>query len=166
MSAAIKPGAPPTRGGLEHTQPCLRLDPGGDHIGDDHRQGEEGLEGKVAADHQPGQYGAKGDGAHGNADADGQGVQQGLEQQIPGKVTGQQPLPIVQGKFAYVGHGAAGGSQVPLRELERGGEHVYQGKNDQISQQNNGNQHDHVIGVGYDCLDLILETPGFRIRLI
>ena len=103
---------------------------------------------------------------YGNADADGQGVQQGLEQQIPGKVAGQQPLPIVQGKFAYVGHGAAGGSQVPLRELECGGEHVYQGKNDQISQQNNGNQHDHVIGVGYDCLDLILETPGFRIRLI
>lgn len=161
-----KAGSAADAGGLEHTQPCLRLDPGGDHIGDDHRQGEEGLEGKVAADHQPGQYGAKGDGAYGNADADGQGVQQGLEQQIPGKVTGQQPLPIVQGKFAYVGHGAAGGSQVPLRELERGGEHVYQGKNDQISQQNNGNQHDHVIGVGYDCLDLILQAFEFYLSTV
>ena len=51
-----KAGSAADAGGLEHTHPCLRLDPGGDHIGDDHRQGEEGLEGKVAADHQPVSY--------------------------------------------------------------------------------------------------------------
>ena len=151
-------------GRLEHAEPRLGFYPGGDHIGDDDRQGEEGLERQIGADHQPGQDGAQGDGAHRHADADLQRVQQGNQQQVLGQVTGQQPLPIVKGKFT--GHTAGDGTQVPLRQLERGGQHVQQRKDDQIGQQDNGNQYDHIVGVGDDRFDLVLQPPGLGVVLL
>ena len=72
---------------LEHGQPRLGFAPGGDHVGDNHRQGEKLLEGQIRPDHQPGQNGTQQDGAHGHADADDQGVDQRLDQHGPGPVS-------------------------------------------------------------------------------
>ena len=144
---------------LEHGQPRLGFAPGGDHVGDNHRQGEKLLEGQIRPDHQPGQNGTQQDGAHGHADADDQGVDQRLDQHGPGQLTGQQPLPVVQGKVA--GLAAAYSPDVPLGQLKGGGDHVQQRQDDQIDQQNDGDQYDDVVGICHHCLDLILQPPAF-----
>ena len=73
--------------------------------------------------------------------------------------TGQQPLPVVQGKVA--GLAAAHSPDVPLGQLKGGGDHVQQRQDDQIDQQNDGDQYDDVVGICHHCLDLILQPPAF-----
>ena len=151
-------------GRLEHTEPRLGLHPGGNHVGDDDRQGEEGLERQVGADHQPGQNGAQGNGAHGHTEADQQGVQQGLDEQVPAQVAGQQPLPVKKCKFT--GHAARNRPQVPLGQLESRGQHVKQREDDQIGQQDDGNQDDHIVRVRNDRFDLVLQAFGLGVVLL
>ena len=148
-------------GGLEHGQPSLRFAPGGDHVGDDHCQGEKLLEGQIRADHQPCQDGSQQDGTHGDTYADGQGVDQRLDQHGPGQFAGQEPLPVIQRKRSHVIHGTAHGPQIPLGQLEGSCDHVQQRQNDQIDQQDDGDQYDDVVGIGHHGLDLILQPPAF-----
>ena len=151
-------------GRLKHTQPGLGLHPGGNHVGDDDRQGEEGLEGQVAADHEPRQNGAQQNGTYGNADADQQGVQQRLDEQVHGQVTGQQPLPVIERELAR--YAARHVAQIALGQLEGRGQHVHQREDDQIHQQDDGDQYDHIVRIRHHCHDLVFQPPGLGIILL
>ena len=159
-----EPGCAAHAAGLEHGQPGLGFAPGGDHVGDDHRQREELLAGQVGPDHQPRQDGAQHDGTHGHAHADGQGVDQRLDQHGPGQLTGQQSLPVVKRELA--GLAAAYCADIPLGQLKGRGDHVQQRQDDQIDQQDDGDQHDDVVGVRHHRLDLVLQTAAFGIGLL
>ena len=74
IDVIMEAGRAADAGGLEHGQPSLRLTPGGDHIGDDHCQREERLEGKIACGPSAMPGWSQAAMAHnGNADADRSG---------------------------------------------------------------------------------------------
>ena len=139
--------------GLEQGQPSLRLTPAGDHIRNDNSQREERLEREVGADHQPREDRTDEDCEERNANADQQRVEQRLKQHLLGQRTAEQSLPVIQGERS---RSAAREARILLRQRERGGDHIQQRKNDQVGQQHDRDQHDQVIRVGDNCLDLVL----------
>ena len=149
--------------GLEHGQPSLRFAPAGDHVRNDNSQREERLEREVGTNHQPREDRADHDSEERYANADQQRVEQRLEQHLLGQRAAEQSLPVVQCKVAS---GAACEAGILLSEGERGGDHVQQREHDQVSQQHNRDQYDHVVGVGNNRLNLVFQTSGLGIVLI
>ena len=139
--------------GLEHGQPCLRFTPARDHIRNDNCQREERLEGKIRADHQPCKNRSDQDGEERYADTDQQRIEQRLEQHLLGQCAAEQALPVIQCERSRC---AARQSCILLCQRKRGRNHIQQRKNDQVGQQHNRDQHDQVIWVGDNRLDLVL----------
>ena len=139
--------------GLEHGQPSLRFTPARDHIRNDNCQREERLEGKIRADHQPCKNRSDQDGEERYADTDQQRIEQRLEQHLLGQCTAEQALPVIQCERSRC---AACQSCILLGQRKRGRNHIQQRKNDQVGQQHDRDQHDQVIRVGDNRLDLVL----------
>ena len=135
--------------GLKHGQPSLRLTPARDHIRNDNCQREERLEGKICADHQPCKNRSDQDSEERYADTDQQRIEQRLEQHLLGQCTAEQALPVIQCERSRQ-------SCILLCQRKRGRNHIQQRKNDQVGQQHDRNQHDQVIRVGDNRLDLVL----------
>ena len=148
---------------LKHGQPCLGLAPAGDHVRDNDRQREKRLERQVGADHQPRQHRTEQDRADRNTEADQQRIEQRLDQQVVGQVGTQQALPVPKREIAG---GTARLPRVALGERERGRDHIQQREHDQIGQQHDCDQHNHVIRIGDHGFDLILQPPGLGVIFI
>ena len=91
-------------------------------------------------------------------------MQQRLDQQVHGQLTGQQTLPVIECDFA--GHAALHISQIALRQLKGGFQHVHQWKNDQIGQQNDGDQNNNIVRIRHDRSDLVFQPAGFGVVLL
>ena len=145
---------------LEHRQPGLRLCPGGDHVGNDDRQGEKAFAGKIRADHQPGEDRAEKDREEGNRESDQQRIEQRLEQQFAAQFAGQQSLPVIQGERA--GLDSCPG-RISLCHGKGGLNHLKERHDDQVKKQNDRDQHNHIVRIGDHIQDLILQPSGFGI---
>ena len=88
---------------LEKAQPRQRQHPRRHHVGHHHQGPEHALEADVGAHHQPCEAASDAHAQNGHADADGDAVEQRLQEQRPGKRAGEDPFEVKEGEAADLG---------------------------------------------------------------
>ena len=140
--------------GLKHSQPCLRLTPGRNHVRDNNRKREKLFKRQVSANHKPCEHRTERNRQNRNANTDQQRIEQRLEQQLTRQFASQQAVPIVKSEFAGR---AACRACITLRQYKGGRDHVQQRQHNQIGQKDNRDQYNNVVRIGHNLQNLIFD---------
>ena len=148
---------------FEYADPGHGFTPGGNHVGNDHCQGEKLFAWQIAAHHQPRNETAYQNAPYGNTGCNQQRVQQRTVKHVGRYGTVQNALPIIQCPVTGCPLHA---SRFRGSQLEGGQHHLQKRPYYQNAQRQNGHDHQQIIGIGKGVFQPVQASfpPGERSR--